>query len=862
MSVEATINERHNSIINGEPTVPYEAYEALRERHTGLTKQYSNLQNAHNKIVAKWRAAKAHIKTWEDYHARCKARERAKNAKRHEVEDGRRHDPDTGATGAEPIANGEAVLHAQLEQSAILTAAKPAKVRNNGLNSPSVVDQPNHRVQEGVQSARSRPNREASVHKNDETNGLGNGADEVPTSKPSSGSQTTAGKYLRPDELGYSSDQPVIISERSVKKRKRHSNVRTPGVSLGEHVQQVGSVAKPIHVKSENNSSSPAPAPARRGDLVMQDSLDLDDVGARLITPRKRRRLQELLRQSQSNPSAADADVRVGLAEQATQPIEGSTEHGLAITPDIAAKSNKTKKQDSTRLFQGFTKPSLIGESTGSFKDLETHLKAKFDDTSLTRKDAYLEESPSLQRPKQPLRKLNPNILHPRRAEPLNSPAGVVPLAAPSTPENGNDDTQVISKLLRIDDQPVRAFSAPPKVGTSEESHVLRPANPNAQIQPRTSEPRASLKGQNQKSRRDRIADRMPLLTEDGENFSENSFRRGTKAVAHVPEEIGGTPGQHTEEKIDVHVHRRLVSLLDEPSPEKALLSSTSPIFKATKATPSLPSGPSAHPRRGDHISHGSGKLRIANSTPNCGPSPTGQSRVGRGPGSITGNKSVEDKASLHAAHHPPPTSSNDPDPGPIDPEDEPLRARPLRCLRPDDFKINPDNNQGLDYAFTEVVRNHDQRRCLPGCTRPSCCGSVFRKLIELGGLPTPRTAGLWSSSPPDENEDDTQEQANTRLLKEYLGADYERRLKEMSEAQRKEALLDAKTRAFADRHGRHRQAFERRATPPGFWRTDMPSTQEAEMDREEAKGLERRRVEEMYREAMREGGRWRFRDE
>jgi len=72
----------------------------------------------------------------------------------------------------------------------------------------------------------------------------------------------------------------------------------------------------------------------------------------------------------------------------------------------------------------------------------------------------------------------------------------------------------------------------------------------------------------------------------------------------------------------------------------------------------------------------------------------------------------------------------------------------------------------------------------------------------------------------------------------------------------------DARTRITADRRGKHRHQHERHTTPPGFWRTDMPTTQELEHDREEARRLERKKVEERWREAMREGGLWLFRDE
>ncbi|EME48137.1 hypothetical protein DOTSEDRAFT_102454, partial [Dothistroma septosporum NZE10] len=58
----------------------------------------------------------------------------------------------------------------------------------------------------------------------------------------------------------------------------------------------------------------------------------------------------------------------------------------------------------------------------------------------------------------------------------------------------------------------------------------------------------------------------------------------------------------------------------------------------------------------------------------------------------------------------------------------------------------------------------------------------------------------------------------------------------------------------------KHKTAFQRRSTPPGFWDTGFPSTQEDEVNRAQAKEAERREVEQRYREAMREAGRWKFR--
>lgn len=82
-----------------------------------------------------------------------------------------------------------------------------------------------------------------------------------------------------------------------------------------------------------------------------------------------------------------------------------------------------------------------------------------------------------------------------------------------------------------------------------------------------------------------------------------------------------------------------------------------------------------------------------------------------------------------------------------------------------------------------------------------------------------------------------------------------------MSPRSRRELLLDARASELAQTHGKHRQRFQRRRTPPGFWRAEFPDTQERAEERAEGERMEREVVEGRWREAMR-GGLWVFRDE
>lgn len=171
------------------------------------------------------------------------------------------------------------------------------------------------------------------------------------------------------------------------------------------------------------------------------------------------------------------------------------------------------------------------------------------------------------------------------------------------------------------------------------------------------------------------------------------------------------------------------------------------------------------------------------------------------------------------------------------------LRQKPISELKLSDFKPNPSYNQGYSFAFAETVRKRADRACLMGCTRPECCGSTFRALAAAA-------APLSSSQ-------------EEKLLEEHLGDAYDgMQFSQMSPEERKELVLQARTRELANKHGKHRHAYERQTTPPGYWRVDFPTTQEEREDREKAAELERKLVGERWAEAMRKGGRYVFRDE
>lgn len=176
------------------------------------------------------------------------------------------------------------------------------------------------------------------------------------------------------------------------------------------------------------------------------------------------------------------------------------------------------------------------------------------------------------------------------------------------------------------------------------------------------------------------------------------------------------------------------------------------------------------------------------------------------------------------------------------------LRRRPVDQLKMDDFKINPALNDGETFAYSEVVRSRTDRANLAGCTDPQCCGKVFRGMAisELDA------AGPTHIKRPE----------SLVLMEQYLG-DKAFQLAQMNYAEIKKLWIEARAKELADKFGKHRHRYHRRASPPGFWDTDFPTTQDEMQYRVEAEKVERITVEERYREATRpEGGRWLFRDE
>lgn len=175
--------------------------------------------------------------------------------------------------------------------------------------------------------------------------------------------------------------------------------------------------------------------------------------------------------------------------------------------------------------------------------------------------------------------------------------------------------------------------------------------------------------------------------------------------------------------------------------------------------------------------------------------------------------------------------------------DDEPLRARPLHRLNLSNFKPNPNRNNGFDHAYQDVIRKRDLRRCLPGCTRPECCGNKFKAVADS----LPRQESF----------------SDDKLLHDFLGPGSEGKIRNLTKIARENLIHEAKVKQIADKHGKmHKTLHQRPKSPPGFWRVDFAGSQEEARDRELARIEQRKEIEQRYNEAMIPNGRWMFADE
>ena len=548
------------------------------------------------------------------------------------------------------------------------------------------------------------------------------------------------------------SDLPVVISSRSVKKRK---------IKLDEDSSQPGAKIK------VELGSSPVGLAALYG---IDQSIDLDNIGAKVDTPRKKRRrhrspqghplLSQVAEEGTNTPQIHSTNHSLPGSNLQRSSALGTLNSNKQITPRTPLKriASETRREASDAALEGLSED---GEMPTARK--ATH-KTPHTDQSILR-ELLTEPSP-------PKVVLNPSLI--RTSLPLTKPRPGSKLSREVS--NAHDAAEPPPSLNNQEDR-----SRPASGGSNKASAIPRAtpiehprrfaAQARPLIKPRTAlEPRpSSLESSSPES----------VKRKDGP-AKFDMFGKPTATKKHKP-------GFGKEAELRAKVRERLPRSSDDLNSSAKELSKP-PIL----ATPESSNHKAAYRK-------------------------------------------------LDSRQRRPEQSADTPNA-------KPIRQRPLEQLSLEDFKINPNYNQGYDYAFADVVRRPEDRRCLPGCTKPECCGNTFLAMAA-------------SIRDPDRILTLSQEEADDRVLEDYLGSDIYK-LRNYSKQQRHRVLLEAIAWDLANKHGRHRHAYERRKSPPGFWNVDFPTTQEHEEGRERSLLYERELVEQRYKEAMRPNGAYRFRDE
>ncbi|MCJ1384949.1 hypothetical protein MMC17_008067 [Xylographa soralifera] len=599
------------------------------------------------------------------------------------------------------------------------------------------------------------------------------------------------------------SDSPIVVSERSLK-RKRQKSVQHGIFHVHEDTcRQVESSGKPILVKSEPGSSPVAPTNTHVGDSV-HDTLDLDEVGDGGLTPMKRKRLRKLFGSKKANNDT--------IRKPSSLTCTGDTENGHAdpniITEDLGFLQYQ---EDDNNVRASFKR---LGDEYGQ-RLLQQHLERKAESMK-ERENVDFHISTQLQAPLQT--RMAKQHLHNQK---VNSRQN----QSLTKTRNGTTRSEVKAASSTKDQAPGISYR--------ETKDILQPITPNIQILPRTSIQACISKASPIQKRCSKSSAQILMLSEDGDCGS----RCRSDVNSTAKQSVGSVAGSSSKVSTMTAIHHRLDGLLSEPSPEKPTLTRSDEITRPARVVDDTLKSFHESFRTGNTRSHGPIiALEEAASLIQ------------------TTDLEAEKPREILSSSRPRPMTYTGTSQGPTRKE-RPLRTRPIHSLRLDDFKLNPAANYGVDFAFNQVIRNKYQRRCLPNCTKPECCGDKFHKIVRIGGIPAPQTRGLWDSSQTDDAEQDY------RLLQDFTSLNTET-LESMSTAEKSLLLERAKAQKFGSEYGRHRHVHERAASPPGFWRTEMPTTQEVEGDKEKALIVEREKIEGRYQEAMKGSGKWVFRDE
>ena len=785
------------------PTVSIGEYHRVKDDYVKLERDYGKLVLARNLLETKIREQKHSIKQWKEY---CKdwILDHPNKRLSHLKPSSRRASPlISQETCRSSSAPAPPALPECLASSLNGVSRSPSPLRNAPADKKDVEDPQDQAFKHHSKDWDSL-SKETSIPKPRYSSANASDSGDVTEATAESEGQVEPVK-IEPATGGSS---PVIVFERSLK--RRHSargsaqNVRVHDDDRDRPRSEAAPVTFPT---KDENISSPIPFPPLLHSDGPQDSLDLDDVGGTLDTPRKRQRMeQEWLKSSMTVPRLAVQDGEDMLdstttAERARHFDDDDDEPEVTVERDRQASSITASFRPSPKM--------NLEEEKKARKDERTARQHAHNDRVHQRLEAAKWSDPSSDIPRS------------------SSPTTGQPAQRPLTP-----------KYPREIDQRKPHLASPV---------ILQPRDVNGTVLPRTSDPFSNRKRPCPPSRRGHGAAHVSAVAEDGEGLPLNGD--ALKARKKPKDDQNDSHGLADKELKPPPTHHRLGALLTKPSPEKSLLISEYSVADVvpdqTRSKTSIPQSVDRNKSKGP-------------ATPRSLPAKRSELHYEPGDKSGLGQfepvKATMDRHSKSAqaeskrtrnvpAFRKPPVVDY---PG-THPDDEPLRARPVHRLGLQDFKINPAH---CEYAYHETVRKYDEKKCLSGCTDRHCvrCKGLREFVIN---------SGYKTAHKPGETETD----ADWRLMQDFLG-DNRRKLRSMSAKEKSDLLTEAKVREFANRYGSHRQSFPRAREAPGFWEVDFPTTQEDVRDRAAAEVMEREKVQERYWEAMRPKGKWIFADE
>lgn len=813
--------------------VSIEEYDRVKEELASSDRAYGRMVGAHNILQSKLRYHRDMTRQWREYTKRWISKDATKRAKSVKSTVPK---PTSGVTGQgqsasdapNPPAFPKGITPSVSDISRSTSPQQQGSTGSNDLQRGNTAPAGQERTMEALrndiiatQSALNHGHEADagdSTESFDDSDWIPHSADhsKTPRSIASDHKEVTVPSLA--ERNGGSS--PVVVLERSLK-RKRPIRGNEEDIHVHEDgASRTDGAVKPKTVKNEQPSSSPVPALPSLPVASVHDSLDLDDVGDHLDTPRKRQQMERLRMRSSMLAPPAGSSEDPGMLDDALDYAVGP-EHengllGVKVVDDdqLITKDHKTRsKADENHQRARETEQERLARKYAKRAQFQAHNDRVVGRLEAEQQDPDDGALPIAGRNKSPCAKAYP------------TPATEGPNRF-GTPKGCRETKQRKAKLA---------------------SPVLRPTDPNSHILPRTSEDSAHYKRPVPPSRRDRGAAHVPALAEDGDGPGATSNSRAAPRDKPNSKQIDTeAPGNIFAKAPDMHL--RLGTLLTEPSPAKSVSGS-----KELDLTSLFPSFRTPHARSGQNDRFKAPTTSPSMPARRSKPSgDTDRTRVLREhktiekvwDGRSNSIKAFPTKSTLQPIFRKPPSLD---DPLESRPEHEPLRARPLHRLRLEDFKLNPTHSE---YAYHESIRKHDEKRAVGGCTDRHChrCKDQ-RSFVENSGYQTLRKQG------------ESADEADQRILEDSVGDD-KRRLRKMSVEERMEMLWQAKTKEFADLHGKHRQAYTRARSPPGFWNVGMPSTQEEEENREASRLIEKEKLEGRYVEALRGGGRYVFADE